>query len=286
MNKPLLLLTLILSFIMISGCDRKETSTPTSQPAKVVSTPAYEHYFGPAPVSGKGTCFAFVIFFPSAKEPGKVVPFPFFTFDQTSLKKVAVARLLSGMEIGSYKGEFLQLFPAGTKAATSENQGTVTVTLSKEFSRIVQEKSAEPAARAIAMTLRQFNGVSAIRIVVEGSSAPLDYKADEGFIAAPGPPRLISVTAMRDKGAKDVEEVDAFFDRPVAVKLLQMSGKDGQPFTGDTYQSMFDMAAVLKPGDPSRFKEGMPVRVRWQVVDKMGRTAEGDNELPLEIKEH
>lgn len=46
------------------------------------------------------------------------------------------------------------------------------------------------------------------------------------------------------------------------------------------------MAAVLKPKDPSIFKAGMPVKVRWQVVDKKGRAADGDNELMLEVKEH
>lgn len=46
------------------------------------------------------------------------------------------------------------------------------------------------------------------------------------------------------------------------------------------------MAAVLKPKDPSAFKAGMPVKARWKVTDKLGRTANGDEELALEVKEH
>ena len=61
------------------------------------ATAAYEKYFGAAPSVDKGTAYAFVIYFPSSKEPGKVVPFPFFTFDEGSIKKVAVERLLGGL---------------------------------------------------------------------------------------------------------------------------------------------------------------------------------------------
>jgi predicted DNA-binding antitoxin AbrB/MazE fold protein len=46
------------------------------------------------------------------------------------------------------------------------------------------------------------------------------------------------------------------------------------------------MAAVLKPKEPAQFKEGMPIKVRWKVVDKLGRQAEGDNVWFLEVKEH
>ena len=98
-------------------------------------------------------------------------------------------------------------------------------------------------------------------------------------------PRLLSVTAVEDKGAKAVEEVSAYFDRPVEIKELTMSDKEG-PFEGEVFHSVFDMAAVLKPKDPSVFKAGMPVKVRWKVMDKLGLGGEGDNVWLLELKEH
>jgi len=258
---------------------------PVEEPGKVSATGAYEKYFGAAPTVDRGTAYAFVIYFPSAKEPGKVVPFPFFTFDEGSIKKVAIERLLGGMDAGSYSGDFISL-PTGTRLlATDHDQETVTVNFSQEFG-----KSAEAGgARAIAMTLRQFKDVKTVRLQVEGKETPLSViakNADDTAVQQPSPPRLLSVSAMRDKGGKEIEELNAFFDRPVEVKELKMLSKDGQELAGDLYHSVFDMAGVLKPKDPSIFKERMPIKVRWRVVDKLGRHAEGDNVWLLEIMEH
>jgi len=258
---------------------------PVEKPGKVTATNAYEKYFGAAPWCGKGAVYAFAIYFPSSKEPGKVVPFPFFTFDEGSIKKVAVERLLGGMDTGSYQGEFIS-FPSGIRLiAINDDHGTLTVNFSKEL-----DKSAEAATvRALTLTLRQFKGVKDIRLQVEGKESPLSAlvkNVDDSAVLQPSPPRLLSVTAMRDKGAKDIEDVNAFFDRPVDVKELKLLSKDGQPFAGELFHSVLDMAAVLKPKEPSQFKELMPIKVRWKVIDKMGRRAEGDSIWLLEIKEH
>lgn len=262
---------------------RKEI--PVEKPGKVVATPDYERYFGAAPPCDKGTSYAFVIFFPSAKTPGKVVPFPFFTFDEGSLEKVAAERLLGGMDIGSYQGEFTS-FPGGVHLiAVNDNQGIVTLNFSKEL-----EKSTEASmATALALTLRQFKGVKNILLQIEGKESTLSTmvkNASNSAVQEPSPPRLLSVTAMKEKEDKNIADVNAFFDRPVDVKELKLLAKDGQPFAGDVYHSVFDMAAVLKPKDPSQFKERMPIRVHWKVVDKLGRQAEGDNVWLLKIKEH
>ena len=280
-----IIITLSLVGFLIYAVTFQKKEIPVERPGKVVATAAYEKYFGAAPSVDKGLAYAFVIYFPSSKTSGKVVPFPFFTFDEGSLRKVAIERLLGGMDTGSYQGEFFT-FPGGSRLiAISDDQGTVTVNLSKEL-----DSSDEAAtAHALALTLRQFKGVKNIRILVEGKESPLSalvIKADDSVVQNPSPPRLLSVSAMRDNGARNIEDVNAFFDRPVEVKELKLLSKDGQPFAGDLYHSVFDMAAVLKPKDPSQFKERMPIKVRWKVVDKLGRQAEGDNVWLLEIKEH
>ncbi|TWJ19110.1 sporulation and spore germination protein [Geobacter argillaceus] len=283
----LILLSLVVD--ISAGCTNKDASTQPSQPGRVIATSAYEKYFGGAPPVDKGTAYAFVIYFPSSGAPGKVVPFPFFTFDEASSMKVAAERLLGGMDVGSYQGEFIQ-YPKGSRILGINNdQGTVTVNLSKEFLAITDKPTAASAVSALLLTVRQFTAAKDVRLQVEGKDDPLNAlgkNADDNAVQQPGPPRLLSVTAMRDKGAKEIDDVNAFFDRPVDVKELKLLSKDGQQLAGVLYHSVFDMAGVLRPKDPSQFKERMPIKVRWKVIDKLGRQAEEDTVWLLEVKEH
>lgn len=282
--KRILLLLAVLALVVMTACTKKQESIPT-KPTPVSATEAYIKYFGAAPLVDKGSAYAFVIYFPSKKEPGKVVPFPFFTFDEGSIKKVAVERLLGSMDTGSYQGEFIP-FPIGTRLiAINDDNGTVTANFSKDL----DTSAGAGVAHALALTLRQFKGVKDIRLQVEGKESGISEVAkgtDDNSVQQPSPPRLLNVTAMRDKGSKDIEDVNAFFDRPVDVKELKLLSKDGQPFAGELYHSVFDMAAVLKPKDPSLFKERMEIKVRWNVVDKLGRQAQGDSVWLLEVKQH
>lgn len=280
-----------------TSCKKKEGPPPAKQ-VRISSTGAYEKYFGPAPTTDKGTCFAFVIYFPSAKSPGKVVPFPFFTFDEGSIKRVSVERFLVGMDVGSYRGEFLQPFPVGVRLlGITEEKGVVTVNFSKELLNLKADKACdEGVLDALALTLMQFRGVKEVRVIVEGRGGNLSFPggclirqplaADEGAVMQPGPPRLLEIAGLKDKGAKQVEDVQVYFDRPVDIKELTIADKNGKAFVGETFHSVFDMAAVLKPNDPSLFKAGMPVKVRWKVADKLGRAAEGEGEFMFEVKEH
>ena len=285
-----IVLAMSVALTSFSACTRSQ-EPPASKQVRVSATKAFEEYFGPAPTTDKGTCYAFVIYFPSAKDPGKVVPFPFFSFDEPSLKKVALQRLIAGMSEKSYQGELLQPFPAGTRLlAVAEQGGEVTVNFGSELLGAKPDDASERAlVNALVLTLRQFSGVKNVRIQVNGGPTRLDKllpAAGERVVVQQSAPRLLGVTGMREKGAKSVEEVDAFFDRPVEIKVLQISGADGKPFQGDIYQSVFDMSGVLKPKDPGMFKAGMPVKVRWDVTDKLGRHAAGESDLVLEVKEH
>jgi germination protein M len=295
--RVILLFALFLLIFPAASCKKKEEPSPRKQ-VRVSTTAAYEKYFGPAPTTDKGTCFAFVIYFPSAKSPGKVVPFPFFTFDEGSIEKVAVERLLGGMDIGSYKGEFLRPFPAGTHLLEiSDENGVVTVNFSREMKNPGAGAACDGGSLdALALTLAQFRGVREVSLQVEGKGGNIRFSdgcvirqpiaTDESVVLEPGPPRLLEVAALKEKGAKSIEDVQVYFDRPVNIKNVGLYDTNGNPFAGEIYQSVFDMAAVLKPKDPSVFTAGMPIKVHWKVMDKKGRAAEGEKTLLLEVREH
>jgi len=279
---------IVVAVLIIGASCKKQEAPPPAKQARVSATKAYEQYFGPAPTTDKGTCYAFVIYFPSAREQGKVVPFPFFTFDEASMKKVAVERLLGGMEVPAYRDEILQPFVPGVRLLElAQINGLWKVDLSKEF--LAPGKSRDGMLHALVMTLTQFEGIRGIRLLEEGKD--LDYARgpllpDASSVLDPSPPRLLSVTAVKEKGAKDIEEVSVYFDRPVEINELKLTDREGNSFAGETFHSVFDMAAVLKPKEPSVFKEHMLINVRWKVTDRMGRHGEGDNAWLLEVKEH
>jgi germination protein M len=288
-----ILKTTLLTFLILAvsiGCSRKEAPAP-GQPARVSATKAFESYFGPAPTTEKGTCYAFVIYFPRAKETGKVTPFPFFSFDEASLKKVALERLLGGMDEKSYAGEFLQVFPSGSRLLSlSERNGVVNADFSKELRPVAGDPVRGRAIlNSVNLTLMQFAGVTGVRIQCEGGDlfhAAEPPAAEAAVVMQPSAPRLLSMIAMKQAAGAPVLEVDALFDRPVDIKEFQFLGNDGTLLAGDVFHSMFDMAAVLKPKEPGKFAEGATIKARYHVVDRMGRRAVGEASFPLQVKLH
>lgn len=285
------LTTLLLLLVVLAACNARKDVPPEGK-GSVQATGAFLDLFGPTPSVDKGTGYAFVIYFPSAKEPGKVLPFPFFSFDEASLKKVALGKLVAGVgDLPAYSGEIAQPFPSGTRVLDIAQSGdTVTVNFSKELAAAQLDAKAEQSLiSAVVLTLRQFPGVARVILEVDGADSPLNKltaSADgKGVIPLP-PPRLLSVTGMKEKGATKIEEMDAFFDRPVDIKELTLSVADGKKIEGEMFQSVFDMAGVLKAKDPQPYPSGTTIKVHWKVVDKLGRAASGDADVPLEIKEH
>jgi germination protein M len=282
------LLSVVLLFSSL-GCSRKETPAP-AQASRVAATRAFESYFGPAPTTTKGTCYAFVIYFPRSDEPGKVTPFPFFSFDEASLKKVALERLIGGMDEKSYAGEYLQLFPKGSRLLSlSEQNGVVRANFSKELLPVAGDPSRGPALlNAVSLTLRQFGGVKQVQIQGEGRDLfpALPVLAEASVVEQPSAPRLLNLIAMVEKFGAPVQEVDALFDRPVEIKEFRFLENDGTLLAGEVFHSMFDMAAVLKPKDPGKFTQGTKIRARYKVVDKLGRGAAGESSFALEVKQH
>jgi germination protein M len=270
---------------LVYGVTYRKKEIPVEKPGKVTATQAYREYFGPAPGVPKGDAFAFALYFPLAEPRGKVLPLPFFTFDRQTMRKVALERLISGNSVGPYKGKFELPVPGLRLLSLVENGDTVTATFSKELPALGEKTLGGGFAVAAAMSLYQFDGVRKVVI-----------KSEDGRTYTPGndihsvsklpPPQLLNVVAMKEKGEKDVHEVDVFFDRPVDFQNINIGDTGGRLFRGEVYASAFDMAAVLKPKDPSIFQPGKQVRVTWKVTDKNGRVSEGTQQFEIEMKEH
>jgi len=128
-----------------------------------------------------------------------------------------------------------------------------------------------------------------VRIKSEGKELMPELALKEqpaASVAEPGEPRLLGVVAMKEAAADPVKEVDALFDRPVEIKEFQFRTDGGKVIPGDVFHSMFDMAAVLKPKDPDLLKNLTSLRVRYRVVDKLGRAATGDVSVALKVRLH
>lgn len=251
----------IVFFTTLVACTRSQ-EPPASKQVRVSATKAFEKYFGPAPSTDKGTCYAFVIYFPSAKEPGKVVPLPFFSFDESSLKKVAAQRLTGGMAEKSYRGEIFQPFPPGARLlALSGKNGAVTVNFNGELlGKKPNDVSERALLDALVLTLSQFSGVKEVHVQVDGRQSRLDKMlraVDERAVLPPSAPRLLSVTAMREKGARHVEEVDAFFDRPWRSRYSGFPQR-----TSSHSMETLGGISLLKRGMKKTFRQKGPINDR------------------------
>ena len=280
----------VVGFGLFTGCAPKK-APPSGKLVRISATGAFESYFGTAPTTDKGTCYAFVIFFPVAREPGKVMPVPFFSFDDASLKKVALQRLIGGMGEKCYAAQFLQLFPKGARLLSlTEQNGAVTADFSKELRPVAADTNNGRALfNAITLTVMQFGGVAGVRIQSEGRdlfNSGRHRPVEASVVLQPLPPRLLKVVAMKETAAAPVEEVDALFDRPVDIKECRFASIDDTPVAGDVFHAMFDMAAVLKPKEPRNLEEGAKIKVIWKVSDKKGRSAAGEDTVTLEVTVH
>jgi hypothetical protein len=128
-----------------------------------------------------------------------------------------------------------------------------------------------------------------VQVVAGGTLLP--QQAERGFypdpeaVMPPGLPRVLTVAGVWEEAVANPEEVSVFFDRPVGVEEVRVS-VDGRRLEGDYFTSVFDMAVVIRPQQPEKLREGLPVAVAWRVVDRLGRKGEGEKTFPLARVEH
>lgn len=289
MNKTVNLIILpgMLLLLSLPGC--KEQQTVPADSGVVEANQAYLNNFGAAPHETVGRAFARVGYLPLQNNPEQVRALPLFLFGEQDQLRQILDRLTSGTLFLPPETELYNPFPSDLKVTvTSPENETVTLALTTAESWSADDLRA--AVTALTETAVQFPDITRVRISLNGELLP--RMPEGGFMHSPrhllevGPPTLIMVVGMWDKGAEALDEILVEFDRPVTVNSFQLYDKAGKKVDGEYFTSAFNMAVVVHPQDPGRYRDGTVLRAEWDVVDTLGRSNKGTSSVPLHRVEH
>jgi hypothetical protein len=277
-----LYLVLLGGLVLAAAACQKDA--PTDPTPTVKANMAYQNAFGQPPVPAKGQCFARVGYYPLRAAPEQLGAVPFFLFDAQSELPLLLERLVNNPAPFPAEGTLQNPFPAGSTLQVGPRATTLDLALSVPQSPATELLA--PMAAALTETAGQYPEIERVRIRLNG--APWPGMPAEGFvpeperIVAPGPPLLLLVVGSWESDAAYPREILADFDRPVSIDSFTLQDQDGQQIKGDYFTSVFDMAVVLHPQDPTVLHEGMTLHASWRVTDRLGRSGEGEGRFELQ----
>ena len=94
------------------------------------------------------------------------------------------------------------------------------------------------------------------------------------------------MAGMWERGGDSPDELLAEFDRPVKINNFKLFMRSGEAVDGEYFTSIFQMAVVVLPKDPTLYQESTVLRAEWDVVDGLERSNSGTTTLPLLRYEH
>ena len=282
-----LMSAILLLLLTLPGCREREAEQLAE--GLVTANQSFQAFFGPPPQGEKGRAFARVGFLPLRETPDKVRPLPLFLFTENNQLLLILERLLSREMHLSPSGPLFVPFPQDLDLTLEGPEGDrLTLQLTSTANWLEQDRRA--AGIALAETVFQFPEWRSVRILWNGE--PLPGMPAEGYshqaerIVDPGPPRLILIAGAWENDAADPEELLVEFDRPVKVENFTLRHASGEPVKGEYFTSIFEMAVIVHPENPSLFREGTPLQAQWQVEDALGRRGSGTANLPMQRFEH
>lgn len=279
------MLFMIFPLLLNGGCRKEQASAPVAE-AKVTATDAYLTHFGPVPTVQEGSAYAMVGYLPKADNPEQLVPLPLYLFSESNRMKMLIERLLTVDSEATERIGASNPFPPGIILNTLIQDGDqLNVDLIGDLDLVKDLPRMRTIQAVLGHSLLQYPGVKRLRLTVNGE-LPQGFAAegivpDPGVVASAGEPKLIGVVGVWESGASQPQEVSIFFDRPLNVNRLEINEHGGDPVEGEQFRSVFDMAVVVVPKHPERLSEGLPMTVKFDVVDKVGRSAQGEKTLPL-----
>lgn len=276
-----------LSIFLLSACQQQDPAATVD--GKVYASPAYLQHFGEPPAVQQGHAYAQVGYLPLNDLSGQVQPLPLFLFSEGQHLDRILSQIFSEKLVGSTRSRLTQPFRQGVRLEKLDQAGdTLTVYLSELPSS--QNVDRVGIDRAIAETAIQFEDVSKVRVVYNGSPSPHQplegYLSQSEKIVAVEAPLLLDVVGIWEEGATDPEELLINFDRPITINSFRLLDQAGKQIAGKYFTSILDMAVVVHPAEPAKFKEGIPLNVVWDVDDHLGRRNSAIDTLPLTRSAH
>ena len=271
-----------------TGCKEPDEQAVPAGSAKANS--AYLEHFGEPPTPAQGTCFARVGYFPLAGEPNRLRAVPLFIFREEG----QLAHLLTAFAGGEWEfpphSPLRNPFPPGITIKVTAREGdTITIDLvapgadqtSPDFQRMIA---------AVVETVLQFEEINRVFITVAGTPPAempaTGFRHDPERIAPVGPPLPLMVGGNWEPGQDDPEELFINFDRPVVIQEIRLLDADGREIRGEYFRTGFDMTVVFKPAAAHTFREGITLRVAWQVSDRLNRPGSGAQDFILKRFDH
>ena len=289
--RPILILTIagvLLCLQVLSGCKREETIDPQGT-GFVEANHAYEENFGAPPQGREGNAFARVAYLPLRNAPEKLRAMPLFLFSNQDQLRQILERLISGELLIQRGGELYNPFPTELQMSIANPEGPATA-ISLATGQAWAPGDQLAGSRALAETALQFAGVERVIILLDG--APLLQMPAGGFVhdqeslVRVEPPALVLMAGVWQEGSDAPHELLVEFDRPIKVKSFKLYDQDGNPVDGKYFTSIFQMAVVVHPQDPGRYREGTVLSAEWDVADELGRSSSGTSSQPLQRIEH
>jgi len=255
----------------------------------VKATQAYLENFGTPPQGKSGQAFARVGYLPLQKAPEKLRPVPLFLFSKKKELLLILKQLVSGELLSQRRSELYNPFPDDLELSVTSPEGpTATVALGSQQSWSDTDQIA--AGQALAETALQFARIN--RVVVMHNGAPLSQMPADGYLHEPQllvkvePPEMVLIAGVWENGADTLSEILVEFDRPIKVNNFALYDEMGKTVDGDFFTSIFQMAVVVHPKEPSLYQEATLLRAEWEVVDDMGRSNRGSDSLPMMRIDH
>ena len=251
------------------------TSSPKPMKPLVHTTKAFDAVFGELPpMAVPGPCYATVVYFPSAKVPGKYLPVPIFSADQGKEETLAVRTVIRGIDQEEFAKEVVFPFPKGADLLSFDYEGTrAMIRVGGTFKAAsLSNKGREIAARSVALTVAQFGKATSVDVTDTEGKVHFTGRSEAAETADSGNPKALGLLAIREEKGKPATSLALLFDRPVFVDDIAFFAPGGESrFPGKSYVTGFGMSLEFHPDPGMTLDTKDSFRIRFTVRDGKGR---------------